>query len=82
MISLVIAFHCWVAIENSASVDVARIIIGWDPHVLRLTVLHTSSQMICAKVEALDLGKSFFVSVVYGSNAFLEGAPLGSYEKA
>lgn len=53
-------------IDNSRST--ARIILGWDPGVLSVTVLSDSSQMIFGKAEGIACHRSFYLSVIYGSN--------------
>ncbi|KAH7856513.1 hypothetical protein Vadar_002319 [Vaccinium darrowii] len=78
VISLVIAFQCWVAIKNPASVDVARIIIGWDPHVLRYidvsTVDGATSKLIGTQIKAT--GALFLEAPVSGSKKPAEDGQL------
>lgn len=46
--------------------------VAWDPQCLAVDVLQTSDQMVCAKVQIVASSKFFYLSIVYGSNSFVE----------
>lgn len=58
----------WQSFHNIGSLSTARIILGWDPHLLSVAVVFCSPQMVVVSVEMLVEHKCFFASVVYGLN--------------
>lgn len=46
----------------------ARILVGWDPQLLSISLVFSSPQMIVVEVEILVEHKRFFASVIYGMN--------------
>lgn len=57
----------WSHIHNIGNGSVARIIVAWDPHSLKVVVIFCSDQLILARVETSD-HRTFHISVVYGQN--------------
>lgn len=72
----------WQYIHNLGSLSTARIIVGWDPQLLSVSLVFCSPQLVTVSVEDLAEHKSFFVSIVYGMNqardrpSFLKGQAL------
>ncbi|XP_058185702.1 uncharacterized protein LOC131302927 [Rhododendron vialii] len=64
--------HCflvhWHHVHNLGSLPAARIIVGWDPSLLSVSLVFSSVQIIFLSVEIHTEHKSFFVSMVYGLN--------------
>ncbi|KAI8526575.1 hypothetical protein RHMOL_Rhmol12G0007000 [Rhododendron molle] len=58
----------WQFAHNLVSFPVARIIVGWDPSLLSVSIISCSDQLITLSVEVIADHKSLFVSVVYGLN--------------
>lgn len=63
----------WLHTTNlNTSGSTARIIMAWDPLVLTVTVISSSSQMVLGKVEGIACHREFFISVINGSNSASE----------
>ncbi|KAG5514272.1 hypothetical protein RHGRI_035618 [Rhododendron griersonianum] len=60
----------WLSVHNASLGSVARIVLGWDPQLLTVDVVHSSSQLLVAKVLTGDY-RCFYVSVVYGHNSLV-----------
>ncbi|KAG5548394.1 hypothetical protein RHGRI_013922 [Rhododendron griersonianum] len=60
--------HSWKAIHNYIDGPVARIILGWDDSVFKVSVVFLSDQLIVVDVVFLEDKRIFFLSVVYGHN--------------
>lgn len=54
----------------------ARIIVGWDPQLLAVSLVFSSPQMIVVYVEVRSDQKRFYVSVIYGLNLASERVGL------
>lgn len=68
----------WSFLDNSGSQEqeVARIILGWDPSCLQVTLVFSSSQLLCVHVNCLSTNRLFFASFVYGANSWSDRRPL------
>ncbi|KAI8527740.1 hypothetical protein RHMOL_Rhmol12G0097800 [Rhododendron molle] len=67
--------HCfpsqWSSFHNASTGSVARIIVAWNPQVLQVDLVFSSSQLIVVKVLPEDQ-KLFYVSYVYGQNNMMQ----------
>ena len=64
-------FPCsWKFLDNSGSQDVARIVLGWDPCCLDLSLLYSSDQMLCVQVTCLRSQRRFYVSACSHNSMF------------
>lgn len=66
----------WQYIHNLGSLSTARIIVGWHPQLLSVSLISCSPQLVTVSVEDLVEHKSFFVSIVYGMNQARDRASL------
>ncbi|KAH7845446.1 hypothetical protein Vadar_002057 [Vaccinium darrowii] len=57
----------WSYAHNGIPGRVARILVGWDSQLLKVDVIHTSSQLLLTKVTMVDT-RVFYASWVYGQN--------------
>ncbi|KAF5183897.1 Ribonuclease h domain, partial [Thalictrum thalictroides] len=59
----------WQEINNSDKDPRGRVWILWDPFYFQVTKLASSDQFIHTKVNDLNAGKSYYLTVVYARNA-------------
>ncbi|KAI8561587.1 hypothetical protein RHMOL_Rhmol04G0351900 [Rhododendron molle] len=59
--------HNWPFLHNASNDSVARIVMGWDPQLFTVDMIHSSSQLLVVKVLTTDQ-RMFYVSYVYGHN--------------
>ncbi|KAH7852585.1 hypothetical protein Vadar_026731 [Vaccinium darrowii] len=57
----------WSYAHNGIPGRVARILVGWNSQLLKVDVIHTSSQLLLTKVTMVDT-RVFYASWVYGQN--------------
>ncbi|KAH7843849.1 hypothetical protein Vadar_021345 [Vaccinium darrowii] len=65
----------WSVEHNIPNNRVARMMVAWDGRLLKEAFIHSSSQLMVAKVITED-GSLFFVSFVYGQNLLVERRAL------
>ncbi|KAH7866546.1 hypothetical protein Vadar_021863 [Vaccinium darrowii] len=65
----------WSVEHNIPNNRVARMMVAWDGLLLKVAFIHSSSQLMVAKVITED-GSLFFVSFVYGQNLLVERRAL------
>jgi len=58
----------WQHTHNSSHAPIGRILVCWNPHILNVKVLHTTSQLIHCEVSSTLDGHEFLVTYVYGAN--------------
>ena len=56
----------WNFVTNCQGDSIGRIWVGWNPDQIKLSVLHSSNQLIHVKIENFDLSIAFEASFVYG----------------
>lgn len=62
----------WSFLQNFGSQEVATIILGWDPSYLHVSLVLSSSQIICVQITCLSTKRFFFASFVYGANSLVK----------
>lgn len=67
----------WQYVHNLDVLPVARIIVGWDPQQLAVTVVFSSPQMLMVSVDLCTHQKRFYASVIYGLNLASERSAYG-----
>lgn len=55
---------------------IGRIWLGWDASRWNVILLHASAQQISCKVTSLSTNRSFFISVVYAFNMYIDRRAL------
>ncbi|KAH7839543.1 hypothetical protein Vadar_005513 [Vaccinium darrowii] len=58
----------WQYAHNLGASAIIRVLVGWNPLSLSVSVVFVSQQMVMLSVELLAQHKTIFVSVVYGHN--------------
>ncbi|KAJ9564713.1 hypothetical protein OSB04_000679 [Centaurea solstitialis] len=58
--------------NNSSGVGRTRILVGWDPKVVKVELISHSSQVLLCKILLIDSPKWFYCSFVYAANDCLE----------
>ncbi|KAH7834595.1 hypothetical protein Vadar_017721 [Vaccinium darrowii] len=66
----------WQCVHDAGIWPVARILLGWDPSKLSVSVLSCSDQMIAVSVTILAEHKVFSIFVIYGKNLAHDRLPL------
>lgn len=64
-----------VKFRNSGVQGVARIVLGWDPNLLGVSLVFSnfrSPQLLCVQVSCLESQKVFYVSSGYGANSMID----------
>ncbi|KAH7844852.1 hypothetical protein Vadar_032379 [Vaccinium darrowii] len=59
-------------LDNSGVNGIARIVLGWDPCLLAVSLVYCSDQLLCVQVTCLASQQVFYVSSVYGSNLMVD----------
>ncbi|KAH7840355.1 hypothetical protein Vadar_015873 [Vaccinium darrowii] len=62
----------WRVWDNAGGNDVARIVLGWDPNLLDVSLVYSSTQLLCVHVTCLSSRQVFYVSAVYGANSMVD----------
>ncbi|KAF7145736.1 hypothetical protein RHSIM_Rhsim04G0248900 [Rhododendron simsii] len=65
----------WSMLDNSGVQGVARIVLGWDPNLLGVSLVFSnfsSPQLLCVQVSCLESQKVFYVSSGYGANSMID----------
>jgi len=58
----------WHFAHNSSHAPIGRILVCWDPNILNVKILHTTSQLIHCEVSSILDGLEFFITFVYGAS--------------
>lgn len=66
----------WQYAHNLGASAIIRVLVGWNPLSLSVSVVFVSQQMVMLSVELLAEHKTIFVSVVYGHNLASDGLGL------
>ncbi|KAI8573795.1 hypothetical protein RHMOL_Rhmol01G0303200 [Rhododendron molle] len=66
----------WQYVHNLDVLPVARIIVGWDPQQLAVSVVFSSPQMLMVSVDLRIHQKRFYASIIYGLNLASERVSL------
>ncbi|XP_074360335.1 uncharacterized protein LOC141700489 [Apium graveolens] len=59
-------------ISNHDFHDNGRILIGWDPHLWKISVLCKSAQHITSKICRISNNEEFVISFIYGHNLYTQ----------
>lgn len=57
--------NSWLMVDYSGAQGIARIVVGWDPSMLDVSLVYSSAQILCVQVRCLTSHKVFYASVVY-----------------
>lgn len=61
----------WSHVSNIDNVvGPSRILLAWNPLLVQVSIVFSSTQMIFAKVESVDRHAVFYASVVYAHNSY------------
>ena len=69
----------WKYLSNIASSPTCRILVGWNPHKLHLTCVHSSSQWLTCEAVHPTLSSPFRITFIYGHNTPAERQALWNY---
>lgn len=61
-------FGDWDCFHNYSSHHLGRIWVGWDPSIIKVSVIDEADQVVHCRVLILDSNEEFLVSFVYGAN--------------
>jgi hypothetical protein len=78
-IAPILAPSHWQYISNTASHPTCRILVGWNPHTLHLTSLHSSSQWLTCEATQPTQPTPIRITFVYGHNTPAERHALWHY---